>query len=325
MRDDNYYAMPSNSDLKIFNLFAHLTEADLTMVQGLLSSQTYHAGQNIFSANEPSENLYLIASGEVVLNHKLDGTAVTLAHLLPGYFFGESSLVEYPHKHRTDAQAVTDAVVLKLTHAQFHQLKATQPKIAMEILVKLSRVLSERLSENTVRIGIISAISRLIHDPKFTRNLSALSQEILKITLQAIPCHQAFLAVYPKHNPEHLKILASSGLSPKELPQELPTDTDKYLSQLHRADNEILVRSEHYARTHKVFYAKRNLLGRAIRIENKNVGIILLADKISGEFTTQNSLVLQIIGSQIAFALEEAFGHEKEQVREELGRKYIGF
>ena len=87
----------------------------------------------------------------------------------------------------------------------------------------------------------------------------------------------------------------------------------------------MLIRSEHYARVHKVFYAKRNLLGRAIRIEDKNVGIILLADKINGEFSTANSLVLQIITSQIAFALEEAFSHEKEQVREELHRKYIGF
>ncbi len=204
------------------------------------------------------------------------------------------------------------------------ELKTDQPRVAMAILIKIARVLSERLSENTVRIGIISAISRLVNDPKYTKNLAALAKEILKITRQAIPCHQAFLGVYPKHNPERLKILAAAGLSPKELPAELPTDTDKYLNQLHRNDNEVLIRSEHYARTHKVFYAKRNLLGRAIRIEDKNVGIILLADKINGEFNTQNSLVLQIIGSQVAFALEEAFGHEKEQVREELGRKYIG-
>lgn len=317
--------MTSIADLKKFSLFANLTEEDLAVVGGLLSSQTYHAGDDIFSANEPSENLYLIQNGEVVLNHKLDGTAVTVAHLVPGYFFGESSLVEYPHKHRTYAQAVTDTVILKISHTQFHQLKETNPHAAMEILIKISRVLSERLSENTVRIGIISAISRLVNDPKYTRSLSALANEILKITLQAIPCRQAFLGVYPKHNPDHLKILASSGLSPKELPSELPTDTDKYLSQLHREDNEILIRSEHYARSHKVFYAKRNLLGRAIRIEDKNVGIILLADKASGEFTTANSLVLQIISSQVAFALEEAFGHEKEQVREELSRKYIGF
>ena len=316
--------MTSSVDLKKFNLFASLSKDDLDIVKAILSSQTCRAGDYIYSANEPSENLYLIEEGEVILNHQLDGESVTLGRLAPGYFFGESSLVEHPHKHRTYAQAVTDAVILKLSHGQFHDLKTANPRAAMAILIKIARVLSERLSENTVRIGIISAISRLVNDPKFTKNLSALANEILKITLQAIPCHQAFLGVYPKHNPERLKILASFGLSPKELPAELPTDTDKYLSQLHREDNEVLIRSEHYARIHKVFYAKRNLLGRAIRIEDKNVGIILLADKTNGEFSTQNSLVLQIISSQVAFALEEAFGHEKEQVREELGRKYIG-
>ncbi|MDP1709373.1 MAG: cyclic nucleotide-binding domain-containing protein, partial [Candidatus Komeilibacteria bacterium] len=275
--------------------------------------------------NEPSENLFLVAAGEVIITHKLDGGTVTLARLLPGYFFGESGLLEHPHKHRTYAQAVDDTIILKLSQYNFSKLKDKNPHLAFSVINKIARVLSERLNENTMRIGIISAISRLVNDPEFTKNISALANEILKITLQAVPCHQGFLGVYPKHNPDHLKILAATGLSQKELPKELPTDTDIYLQKVHREDNEIMLSSERYAREQKVFYAKRNLLGRAIRIADKNVGIILLADKISGEFTTQNGLILQIISSQVAFALEESFQKEKERGREELARKYIGF
>lgn len=317
--------MPSISDLKKFNLFSEFKEADLNLILPLISQEHYHAGSNIYTANETSENLFLVASGEVIITHKLDGGSITLARLFPGYFFGESGLLEHPHKHRTYTQAVHDTVLFKLSQHNLNKLKELNPLLAFSIINKIARVLSERLNENTMRIGIISAISRLVNDINFTRNLSALAGEILKITLQALPCRQGFLGVFPKHNPDHLKILAASGLSPKELPKELPTDTDHYLQKLHRADNEILISSERYAREQKVFYAKRNLMGRAIRIEDKNVGIILLADKINGEFTTQNSLVLQIISSQVAFALEESYQKEKELSREELERKYIGF
>ena len=49
-----------------------------------------------------------------------------------------------------------------------------------------------------------------------------------------------------------------------------------------------------------------------------------MADKESGEFTIQNSLVLQIIAGQISFALEESYEQEKKRAGEELEREYIG-
>lgn len=316
--------MITAADLKKYSAFSELSEDECSVLLPLLAEQKYNAGAVIYSAREESGELYLVESGEVIITHRLDHETVTLARLPAGYFFGESGLVEPEHKHRTFTKAVTDANIIKLTLANFNKLKSGYPHIAFAILNKIARVLSERLTDNTARLGIISSLSRLINDPSKNKNLGALAEAIINVTKQAIPCHQAFLGVYLKHNTDHLRVLASYGLSPKELPTELPTDSDPYLNELHRHDNEILLRSDRYSQGEKVFYAKKNLLGRAIKIEDNNVGVIVLADKISGEFTTQNSLALQIIAGLIAFALEESYEQEKKRAREELEREYIG-
>jgi len=317
--------MLTSRDLNKYNIFSELSAEDCSALLSLITEQTFHAGQPVYNASEPSEQLYLVESGEVIITHRLDHESVTLARVGPAYFFGESGLVDPGHKHRTYTQAVTDTRVLKLTLASFNKLKESRPGAALSVLNKIAKVLSERLTDNTVRLGVISSISRLINDPAKNKNLGALAEEVISITLQAIPCHQAFLGVYIKHDPDHLRVIAARGLKPKELPTELPTDTDPYLDELHRRDSEILIHSERYREGDKVFYAKKNLLGRAIKIEDNNVGVIVLADKVNGEFSTSNSLVLQIIAGQISFALEESYEHEKKRAGEELERQYIGW
>lgn len=317
--------MLEGADLKKFKFFAGFSDVDCAALASLLQTQGYHAGADIYSAGEMSEAWHLVAEGEVIITHRLDHGTVTLARLSPGYFFSESALVDPGHKHRTQVQAVTDTTVIKLSQAGFDQLKSSQPALALSILEKISRVLSERLTENTMRLGVMSTISRLVNDPALTKDLSALADQILAVTLSAIPCRQAFLGVYSKNNPEQIKILGSIGISPKELPRILPADTDRYLGQLHRQDGEIIVAAERYVNDPKVFYAKRNLLARSIKIAKANVGVMVLADKDSGDFTTANSLVLQIIAGQIAFALEAAAEREQRAAHEELERRYVGF
>lgn len=317
--------MIAGADLKKFKFFADISDQNCAALATWLERQRYHAGAHIYSAGEPSEAWHLVEEGEVIITHQLDHEIVTLARLAAGYFFSESALLEPRHKHRTRVQAVSDTTTLKLSQVNFNKLKSAQPALALAILEKISRVLSERLTENTMRIGIISAVSRLVNDPTAAKDLRALAAAVLRITLDAIPCGQAFLGIYYRHDPEHVKILAAIGISPKELPRSLPVDTDRFLSHLHRQDGEIIISAGRYANEPKVFYAKRNLLARGIKVEEDNVGLIVLADKDSGDFTTANSLVLQIIAGQIAFALAESAERAARAAGEELERRYVGF
>lgn len=316
--------MINTQALKIFPTFADTNERQLSLLSSLLAEQNYHAGAVIYSAGEPAEALHLLSGGEVIITHKLDGNTVTLARLRPGYFFGESGLLIPKHRHQTHAQAVSDSLVLKLSTANFLKLKQSEPGLALSLFSWIGNVLSERLTENSMRIGILSTLGRALNKALVSGNVGRLSEEILRIAAKAANCQKGFFGLYQKYNSQHLKITGALGLSAKELPRELPADIDPYLQKLSEESEEIAVPAERYEQGSKVFYAKRNLLARLIKTGQEKIGAIVLVDKQGGDFTLQNSLMLEIVASQAATALSSLAARQEREAREELAREYVG-
>ncbi|MBI2637092.1 MAG: cyclic nucleotide-binding domain-containing protein [Parcubacteria group bacterium] len=290
--------------LQSIPLFSDLSPQELEAAGELFSKERYALGKTVYAPGEPSECVYVVAKGGVVVTHQLDGDMVTLARLPEGYFFGEAGLLKDSQIHFSCARAEIDGtVLLSLSRKKFLKLADENPALALAIVQKIASVLSERLTEDTTRIAIISAISGLISDPKHLNNIKRLADEILTITLRAIPSRAAFLGLYKRHDPNELEVIAARNLTPKHLPYALPVDSDPYIHKLHARDGELVVSSSAYQDQKKVFYAKQNLLGRAIAVRGENIGVLVLADKARGEFSNQNRLMLAIIAGQIAFAL----------------------
>lgn len=311
--------------LQSIPLFSDLPAQELAAVNKLFTSQRYAMGKTVYGPGEASEGLRVVARGSVVVTHQLDGDMVTLARLSQGYFFGEAGLLKEQQTHQSEARAETDNTeILTLSRKNFLSLAERDPKLALAIVQKIASVLSERLTEDTTRIAIISAISDLITDSTHLNNVKLLASQILSITLRAIPAHAAFLGLYKRHEPSELEVIAARNLTPKHLPYTLPIDSDPYVHKLHTENRELLVLSGQYQGQEKVFYAKQNLLGRSISIEGENIGVLVLADKARGEFSNQNRLMLAIIAGQIAFALEEARSRQERRAQEELKREYVG-
>ncbi len=306
-----------------FRIFSNLSPYELEIMENIFISREYSTGSDIYSPGEESENLYILYSGEIIITHTLDEDVITLARIKPGYFFGEAGIISSKQKHQTRAKASYDSFVIILGRNKFLELGKTNPEIALKFLSNITSVLSERMDEDATRIGILSAISVLTGNKNLLENIKDLASEILRITLKAIPAHHAFLGIFQNHGPERINILASSGISPKELPNDFPVDSDPYISELANGKEEILLASEYYKKNEKVFYAKRNLIERSVKIEGNNIGVLAIADKKEGEFTEQNSIILQIISTHIAFALQEARIREEKKAREELKREYI--
>jgi len=311
--------------LQSIPLFADWPEEDRRAAGALFSRERYALGKPIYSQGEPSEHLHVVASGTVVVTHQLDGDAVILARLAFGYFFGEAGLLKDRQTHQSQARAETDgAEILSLSRKNFLKLAEENPKLALGIVQKIASVLSERLTEDTTRIAIISAISGLVADPHHLNNITKLADEILAITVRAIPVRSAFLGLFKREDRALLDVIAGVNLTPKQVPATLPIDSDPYLHKLHTEDGELVVSSNQYEKQKKMFYAKKNLLGRTISIEGENIGVLVLADKSRGEFSNQNRLMLGIISGQIAFALEEARSRQEKRAQEELNREYVG-
>ncbi|MDP3995256.1 MAG: cyclic nucleotide-binding domain-containing protein, partial [bacterium] len=234
-------------DLQSIPLFANLTPAEQSALAASMSKQEYALGATIYAPGEQSDALFIILKGSVSIIHALDGDMVTLARLGQGYFFGEAGILKEQQTHQSEARAETDGtVLLKLAQGRFLSLAQKNPALAFAILRRLSAVLSERLTEDTTRIAIISAINELVADPAHLNNISSLAREILAITKRAIPSSAAFLGLYKRHNPSELAIIASANLTPKHLPVALPVDSDPYLRMLHEKNGELIVPSKTY-------------------------------------------------------------------------------
>jgi CRP-like cAMP-binding protein len=90
--------------LRQTDIFYDLTEPQMAMVAGLCSEATYSAGETIFEENSASDELYVIARGEVdilvnpaLIQSSAEGQParpLTIATLRRGQTFGEIALVD---------------------------------------------------------------------------------------------------------------------------------------------------------------------------------------------------------------------------------------
>src|SRR3990172_6693697 len=95
--------MPFANILKQANIFFELTPTQLELVASLCQERRLNTGDLIFEENTPSDELYIIAQGEIEIQVDpslvADDTArltgpVTIATLRRGQSFGEVALVD---------------------------------------------------------------------------------------------------------------------------------------------------------------------------------------------------------------------------------------
>ncbi|MFO7169735.1 MAG: cyclic nucleotide-binding domain-containing protein, partial [Chloroflexota bacterium] len=109
-------------------LFSQLTPLVRMGIAELLRPVRYARGEMIIREGQPGDALYLIESGQVIVEQ--DGQAI--AHLDEGDFFGEMSLLTQK-PHNADIRALTPVEVLVLPVAEFNQLLRRQPALAAQL------------------------------------------------------------------------------------------------------------------------------------------------------------------------------------------------
>ena len=100
------------------------------------------AGQAVFRDGDLGTEMYIIHAGRVEIVKELDGTEAQLAVLERGDFFGEMSLLEELPRAAT-ARALTDVKLLQINGSTFDQMLRDNPEIAVRMMRKLSRRLSQ--------------------------------------------------------------------------------------------------------------------------------------------------------------------------------------
>jgi CRP-like cAMP-binding protein len=126
------------------SLFSPLDEPRREKLMQLFEPLVLDSGEAAVNEGEPSEHLYVVLSGGVVVTQQDDaGDVVTLADLEPGEVFGEISLIQRRPATAT-VRATSHTVLLKLSRAHFDEKVTEFP----EVLAHIYKLAADREEAN---------------------------------------------------------------------------------------------------------------------------------------------------------------------------------
>ncbi len=147
-----------------------LNDEALVVVSDLFSRWDCRKGQTIFNEGDRSENIYLVAEGEleVQISTGLFGKQV-IATLGPGDVFGEMAFID-AERRSASIKAKRSCILLSMTRNDFRKLGKGYPHIQLMMLKNITRILAKRLRTADERIrhlktkdkGVIEKISKLL-------------------------------------------------------------------------------------------------------------------------------------------------------------------
>ena len=145
--------MVTVQDLKAFNLFAGLDEAELAEIARLCARRTYESGAEIFSPGTPAGDVFILERGNDVVQIEIaicEHMPKTIIHTLQkGEVFGWAALVP-PHQRTGSARCVEKASVICLDGKALMDLLDKNDHMGYVVMKNLSGILSSRLAYTTL-------------------------------------------------------------------------------------------------------------------------------------------------------------------------------
>jgi CRP/FNR family cyclic AMP-dependent transcriptional regulator len=141
--------------LRQTDIFYDLTEPQMEMAAGLCSEATYNAEETIFEENSASDELYIIASGEVdiLVNPALVQSAaagqparpLTIVTLRRGQTFGEIALVDQGLRSASARCASKKAHLLIIDSERLLKLCDSYPDLGYRLMRNIAADLSFKI------------------------------------------------------------------------------------------------------------------------------------------------------------------------------------
>lgn len=126
-------------------VFSELGGRELAYLESLVHIRRYAHRETVFEEGDTGSGMYVIRTGKVeIFLRNIEGREETLALLGPGDFFGETTLTA-PATRTASARALEATELLGLFRADLLETMQRHPGIASEILLGLTRTISERL------------------------------------------------------------------------------------------------------------------------------------------------------------------------------------
>ena len=148
------------------DLFSDLDHEELAHVAGVVQLRSLAKDETIFSAGDPADAVYIIATGKVkIVVTSTDGRDFILTILGAGQVFGEMALLESAPRSAAVITA-SQVDVLTIRRKDFHQMLTSTPSISKKLLAILSRRLRRANSkmESLAYMDVAGRLARYLLD-----------------------------------------------------------------------------------------------------------------------------------------------------------------
>jgi len=126
-------------------LFADLQYQELRTLAGFMHGYRAQSGALIFEEGEAGAFLCLLLDGRVAIEKEdHEGIRRPVAALGPGKTFGEMAVID-GERRSASCIAVQESTLAILTRGQFERVLNEYPVLGVKFLLRLARVLSQRL------------------------------------------------------------------------------------------------------------------------------------------------------------------------------------
>jgi len=133
-----------NKRFRHLPLLEDLTEAQRSLLAGLMREERYQPGERILSLEEESSDLFLVEQGKVVVFRETPFGEQPFAELAAGALFGELSMLD-ERGRSADVKARTSAIVWRLEGAPLQELLKKEGELAYRFYRFFWRSLAQRI------------------------------------------------------------------------------------------------------------------------------------------------------------------------------------
>jgi len=134
-------------------IIGELTEREVDDFSEMVEEVHLVAGAILFSEGTSSDNLYIIADGQIGIfkNNPHSGRSSEIARLGKGNILGEMAFLVEKY-HSATAKALCASTALRITKKKFQDMEKINVKLCYKIVLAITKVLSYRLKKRNVQV-----------------------------------------------------------------------------------------------------------------------------------------------------------------------------
>ncbi len=304
-------------------VFRLLTEADRAALAQVVESQECKRGDVLFRPGDARSILYVILSGDVAITSAFYGSEQTVVVYHEHDVISLLSVFPEASAHTNGAHIQSPtAHLLQMRREMFLALRVKQPMLMERLLLAASATAEQRLGMANRKLFTFYTISRILRG---ARSLSEAGPQLLSVAMTATDATRG-LFLLQNSAMDTLGIAAVEGFAD---PQQIRAWESKFAHDA--LVGTVIERAAPLAITHRerrwasLPYASDSMLLVPLLAGARVLGVLVLADRISGRPFRDNSILLvESVAQQLVDAAERSRLTQQQEATQHLKRTYVG-